>query len=100
MKQDLEKETTAEALIAPEARLAVCLYRLVRGDYLHTAAELTGLGSSMVGEIVKEVSFTIVHHLWHKVFAWSVFIYQQSNVQILHSEFVDVDCQDVFSLCP
>ena len=64
IKQDLEKETTAESPIAPEIRLAVCLYRLARGDYLHTVAELTGLGTSTVFEIVKEVSLTIVCRLW------------------------------------
>ena len=70
IKQDLEKETTAEAPVAPEIRLAVCfLYRLARGDYLGTVAELTGLGTSTVCEIVKEVSFSIVHHLWQKFVA-------------------------------
>ena len=54
IKQDLEKETTAETPLESKIRLAVCLYRLARGDYLHTVAELTGLGTSTVCEIVKE----------------------------------------------
>ena len=66
IKQDLEKATTAEAPVAPEIRKAVCLRRLARGDYLHTVAELTWLGTSTVCQIVKVVSFPIVHRLWQK----------------------------------
>ena len=50
--------------ITPEVRLAVCLYRLGRGDYLHTISELTGLGTSTVCEIVVNVCKTIVNRLW------------------------------------
>ena len=64
LKVDLLKETVAEVPIPPEIRLAVCLYRLGRGDYLHTISELTGLGTSTVCEIIVEVSSAIVSTLW------------------------------------
>lgn len=64
VREDLQRETTAEVPISPEVRLAVCLYRLARGDYLHTIAELTGLGTSTVCMIVKEVSNVIISRLW------------------------------------
>ncbi len=38
----LSKRTVAEEPVPSEVRLAVCLYRLARGDYLHTVAELLG----------------------------------------------------------
>lgn len=66
IKEDLQRETTAEVPVSPEIRLAVCLYRLARGDYLHTVAELTGLGTSTVCVIVKEVSGSIINRLWQK----------------------------------
>ena len=66
IKEDLQRETTAEVPIPPEIRLAVCLYRLARGDYLHTIGELIGLGTSTVCEIVREVSSIIVNRLWER----------------------------------
>ena len=66
IKEDLQRETTAEVPIPPEIRLAVCLYRLARGDYLHTIGELIGLGTSTVCEIVREVSRIIVNRLWER----------------------------------
>ena len=49
-----------------EVRLAVCLYGLARGDYLHTEGELAGLGTANVCLIVKEVCHTDVASLWEK----------------------------------
>ena len=51
---DLEKELSTDFPISPAFRLAVCLYRLARGDYLHTVAELVGLGTTTVANIVNE----------------------------------------------
>ena len=48
----LERQSITEDVISPEFRLAVCLYRLGRGDYYYTISELTGLGTSTVCEIV------------------------------------------------
>jgi hypothetical protein len=36
IRPSLERETLTEKPITPECRLAVCLYRLSRGDYMYT----------------------------------------------------------------
>ena len=40
----ITKQTVTEEPISAELRLALCLYRLGRGDYLYTIAEMSGLG--------------------------------------------------------
>ena len=60
----LEKQMHVEEPIFPESRLAVCLYRLGRGDYLYTISELTALGNSTVCMIVIEVCNEIIKQLW------------------------------------
>ena len=56
IEHDLQRDTVAEEPIPPAFRLAVCLYRLARGDYFYTIAEMTGLGNSTVCGIVSEVT--------------------------------------------
>ena len=51
---DLEKELSTDFPISPAFRLAVCLYRLARSDYLHTVAELVGLGTTTVLQILSK----------------------------------------------
>ena len=41
IEHDLQRDTVAEDPIPPAFRLAVCLYRLARGDYFYTIAEMT-----------------------------------------------------------
>ena len=53
-----------EEPISPEGRLAICLYRLARGDYYFTIAEMAGIGERTVGYIVNEVTTAIVECLW------------------------------------
>ena len=53
-----------EIPVSPECRLAICLYRLGRSDYLFTIAELFGLGVATVHNIVKEVCEAIIRNLW------------------------------------
>ena len=60
----LTRETICEEPVPPMTRLAVCLYRLARGDYLHTIGELVGLGTSTVSGIVQEVCCAMVNRLW------------------------------------
>ena len=60
----LERDAVNEDPISPECRLAICLYRLARGDYYYTISEMTGLGVSTVCTIVKEVTKAIVEKLW------------------------------------
>ena len=64
IRPSLERQSITEDAISPELRLAVCLYRLGRGDYYYTISELTGLGTSTVCEIVIEVSQALVEHFW------------------------------------
>ena len=44
-------------------RLAVCLYKLSRGDYNFTVAEMMGIGESTVISIVNEVCEAIIVNL-------------------------------------
>ena len=60
----LDRETVTEEPISAECRLAICLYRLARGNYYYTIAEMTGLGVSTVCTIVNEVTRAIVNNLW------------------------------------
>ena len=60
----LTRETICEEPVPPMTRLAVCLYRLARGDYLHTIGELVGLGTSTVSGIVQEMCCAMVNRLW------------------------------------
>ena len=60
----LTRETICEEPVPPMTRLAVCIYRLARGDYLHTIAELAGLGTSTVSLLVQEVCSAVVTRLW------------------------------------
>ena len=52
----LQRETLAEEPISPDKMLAIFLYRMGRGDYLHTIAELFGVGDATVCQITLEVS--------------------------------------------
>ncbi len=60
----LERQTLCEEPISPELRLAICLYRLGRGDYLYSIAEMVGLARSTVRKIVDEVNNVLVSSLW------------------------------------
>ena len=61
----LARQTLTEDPISPDERLAICLYRLGRGDYYYTIAEMVGRGVSTVSSIVEEVSQVLVNHLWN-----------------------------------
>ena len=65
IRHDIAKETVTEEPISPELQLAVCLYRLGKGDYLATIGEMTGIAEPTVCLIVIEVSEAIVNNLWH-----------------------------------
>ena len=64
IRADIKKNIVTEPSVSPECRLAICLYRLGRGDYLYTIAELFGLGVATVHNIVKEVCEAIIKNLW------------------------------------
>ena len=58
-----KKNLTGEP-VSPKQRIAICLYRLGRGDYLYTITEMVGLAESTVCQIVVEVCKAIVEELW------------------------------------
>ena len=64
IRHALERDTVNEEPIPPECRLAIGLYRLARGDYYYTIAEMTGLGVSSVCTICSEVTRAIVENMW------------------------------------
>ena len=64
IRHKLERQTVCEEPISPECRLAICLYRLGRGDYYYTISEMVGLGQSSVSTIVNEVNEAIVTCMW------------------------------------
>ena len=48
IKYRIQKEYVTKEPIPPDKRLAICLYRLGRGDYLYTIAEMVALAESTV----------------------------------------------------
>jgi len=63
IRHKLEKKIVCEDPISLEFRLAICLYRLGRGDYMYSIAEMVGLGCSTVTTIVNEVIEAILFYL-------------------------------------
>ena len=66
IKDDLTKESVTEEPIPSQMRLAICLYRLSRGDYYNTISELAGVGETTVCNIVREVAKAIIENLWEE----------------------------------
>ena len=64
IRHRLQRETKSEDPISPEERLAICLYRLARGDYYFTISEMVSRGLSTVSSIVPEVCEAIVEEMW------------------------------------
>ena len=56
----LIRQTVTEEPIPPALRLAICLYRLSRGYYFYTIAEMSGLGVSTISSICQEVCQVLV----------------------------------------
>ena len=59
----IRKEFFVEAPTNRDKRLAICLYRLARGDYIYTIGEMVGLAESTLCQIVVEVCTTITEEL-------------------------------------
>ena len=64
IRTDIERDFITEEPVSADCRLAICLYRLDRGDYLYTIAELFRLGVMILHKINEEVCETIVSNLW------------------------------------
>ena len=80
IEHHLEHETTAEQPTAPKERLAICLYRMWRGDYYYTIAEWQVINWGQ--NITNKVYSVIVSNLSHK----SV-IFPESEDQMLKTIF-------------
>ena len=83
----IEKNSvTVEAPIPSDMRLAICLYKLTRGDYHYTISEMTGIGEATVCRIIIDVCETIVEVLWketvEKFFPKSANDFQESSLQM------------------
>ena len=64
IRHDFERNTVTEDPISPEKRLGVYLYRLARGDYHYTIAEMAEIGVATVSTVVDEVCEAIVKNMW------------------------------------
>ena len=95
IRPDIEKNTVTEIPVSPECRLAICLYRLGRGDYLYTIAELFGLGVATVHNIVKEVCEAIIRNLWKE----SVQAYFPTTEHNFKEKMVDMEMLWQFPSC-
>lgn len=95
IKHVLERKNVVEEAIPPELRLAICLYRLGRGSYYYTIAEMSGLGLSTVCAITKDVCRVIVELLWQECV--SKFM-PQTEVE-LKNKIVDMEEMWQFPCC-
>ena len=91
----LERQTVAEEPVDPGQRLAICLYRLGRGTYYYTIAELCGLRLSTVATITREVSEAIVEALWKD----SVSKYMPNSEDAFRNKILDMEEMWQFPCC-
>ena len=91
----LDRDTVTEEPISPECRLAICLYRLARGDYYYTIAEMSGLGVSMVCTIANEVARAIVNNLWDECVGQHL----PSSEEHFKEKILDMEERWQFSCC-
>ena len=65
IKPYIEKQPYSEGEpIPPEMRLGICLYRLSRGTYYDTIAEMTGVAPATVYVITMDVCRAIIEEMW------------------------------------
>ena len=60
------KKHNVEAPIPPNMRLAICIYKLTRGDYNYNIAEIAGVAESTVCQIIIDVYKAIAEKLWEE----------------------------------
>ena len=66
IRSDIEKDFITKEPVSADCRPAICFYRLGRGDYLYTVAELFGLGVTTVHQFIEEVCEAIVRNMWKR----------------------------------
>lgn len=91
----LERKTVNEDPISPECRLGICLYRLARGDYYYTIAEMVGVGTSTVQTIVAEVCQIVVENLWQE----HVMAYMPQNIESFKMKMQEMHDMWQFPFC-
>ena len=67
IRNRLTHDTTAGEPISHQERSVIFLYRLSRGDYYHTIAEMTGRGLTTLQCITQEVYKVIFSNLWSQL---------------------------------
>lgn len=76
-------------------RLAICLYRLGRGDYYFTIAEMFEVGVSTVAGITEDVCEAIINNLWNE----SVVNHFPKNEQTFREKMLDMEQMWQFPCC-
>ena len=87
IRHDLERDVVCEDPIPPDMRLDICLYRLGRGDYHFTIAEMSGAGVSIVAGITEDVCEAIINNLWND----SVVNHFPKNEQTFREKMLDIE---------
>ena len=95
IRHDLERDEVCEVPIPPDMRLAICLYRLGRGDYYFTIAEMSGVGVSTVAAITDDVCEAIINNLWND----SVVNHFPKNEQDFREKMLDMEQMWQFPCC-
>ena len=95
IRPELQRKTVVEDPISPECRLAICLYRLGRGDYPYTIAEMTGYGVSTIRQIVTDVCEAIIERLWKE----SVSYHFPKTIEEFQEKMLDTDQLWQFPCC-
>ena len=95
IRHDLERDVVCEDPIPPDMRLAICLYRLGRGDYYFTIAEMFGVGVSTVAAITEDVCEVIINNLWND----SVVNHFPKNEQAFREKMLDMEQMWQFPCC-
>ena len=88
IRNAIEKDTITEEPISPETRLAICLYRLARGDYYFTIAEMAGIAE-------RTVTNAIVEFLWEDI----VKKYMPKSEEEFRSKILDMEEAWQFPCC-
>ena len=95
IRHELERDVVCEDPIPPDMRLAICLYRLGRGDYYFAIAEMSGVGVSTVAAITEDVCEAIINNLWND----SVVNYFPKNKQAFREKMLDMEQMWQFPCC-
>ena len=63
---DITHHSSNGDAVPPDVRLGIALYRLARGDYYYTLAEMSGIGEATICTITQEVCNAIIKNMWRE----------------------------------